>query len=182
MKCPASWAKMRNPRTRMKEKRLRTRVSAICFWSAAQCNIDSARFVPGPAIPMQRILDGPDCSGLAGVPVQHAVHDVYDSHEGKFSGQEALDRDLVGGVEHGRHRAASAKRGVRELNGWEPLRVDGQEIELTALAEVQPRERRGYAIGIEQRVLDGKLHVRRRQLRDDRAIDVLDHRMHDRLR
>ena len=80
-----------------------------CCVSGPHCNIDSARFVPRPGVPLQRVFHGGDGCDIAGVPVEDAPDHVYDSGERKFSGQEALDGDLVGGIEHGRHRAPGAE-------------------------------------------------------------------------
>ena len=61
------------------------------------------------------------------------------------------------------------------------MRIDGGEIERADLRQVQARERRSHALRIQKRVLNRKLHVGGRELRHDRAVNVLDHRVHDRL-
>src|SRR5204863_7667090 len=123
-----------------------------------------------------------DLADVSGMAFQGTLDYVYDSGERKFSGQETLDGDLVRGVEHGRHRAAGADRGIGKCDGGKAARVDVEKFEGAHFREVESRERRGDALRIEQRVLDRELHVRRRELRDDRAVDVFDHRVHDRLR
>ena len=62
------------------------------------------------------------------------------------------------------------------------MRIDSGEVKRADLRQVEPRERRDNALRIQKRVLDRKLHVGRGELRDEGAVDVLDHRMHDRLR
>ena len=72
--------------------------------------------------------------------VEHAAHKLYDSGERKFSGEEALDRDFVRSVEHGRHRATFARRGVRERDGRKTLRIDREKLERPDLRQIEPRE------------------------------------------
>src|SRR5437870_1284244 len=99
---------MRTPRTMMKARRLVAILEAIIGsgLSAAHCNINSARFVPGPAIPLQRVVDAMDGRYGGGVPVEDAIDDFDDRGKGKFSGQEPLHCDFIRRVEHGGHRAA----------------------------------------------------------------------------
>lgn len=50
----------------------------------------------------------------------------------------------------------------------------GREVQLVAAA--------GLALRIRERILDGQAHVRHAELGDDRAVEQLDHRVHDALR
>ena len=111
------------------------------FKSAAHCNFNSARNMPGPGVEPQRVVDRVDRRDLRGVPLQHAVHHFYDSGEGKFAGQEALHRHLVRGVEHRGCRAAGPERGVGQVETGEPAPIHRLEIEGARAVEVERRDR-----------------------------------------
>ena len=56
------------------------------------------------------------------------------------------------------------------------------KLELARRRQVEPGHRRVPALRVRAGILNRQLHVGAAQLRDDRSVDELDHRMHDRLR
>src|SRR5688572_7613608 len=97
--------------------------------SATDCNINSACFIAGPSIPLQRVLDRTDGSDLPGMPLEHAAHNVYDRNERKFATEEPFHRDLVRGVEDGRHRSTGPAGVVGEVDRRETAGIDRLKIE-----------------------------------------------------
>src|SRR5205085_3874291 len=104
-----------------------------------------------PGVPMQRVLDRVDRRHVSGVAVEHSAYHFYDSGEGKFSGQKALDGDLVRRVEHRGRRAAGAQRLIRELHRRKTMRIDGKKLERADLRQIETSKRCDDALGIEQR-------------------------------
>src|SRR5438105_14834049 len=74
------------------------RCAILSGTSARHCNNSSARFVPGPPIPMQRVVDRRDGGHLPGMVLDHATDDIYDWHARMFSGEESRDGGVVRGV------------------------------------------------------------------------------------
>ena len=62
------------------------------------------------------------------------------------------------------------------------LDVRGMEFEFMDLSEIKRRVDGGSAIWEEEGILDGESHERRGELREDGAIDELDHGVNDALR
>ena len=81
----------------------------------------------------------------------------------------------------GRLRSASSARYASRRHG-NAVRVRHVELEPAGAREIERRQRRRPALGIRERVLNRQPHVGDAELRDDRAVDELDHRVHDRLR
>ena len=73
-----------------------------------------------------------------------------------------------------RARNASARQGKRTVSG-------GANSRRPARVRSSGSERRAPPLRIGERVLDGQAHVGHAELRDDRTVDELDHRMDDRL-
>ena len=74
------------------------------------------------------------------------------------------------------------ERAVRETQARKRGRIRRAELEPSRAREVERRERRVPALGIREGVLNRQPHVRDAKLRDQRTVDELDHRVHDRLR
>src|ERR1051326_2216438 len=96
--------------------------------------------------------------------------------------QESGDRDLVGGVQHGRHRAARRERLEGERERGVALFLDRQKIELAQLGQLEARPSRLEPARIRERVSDRDPHIGNAELRDHRSVAVTDHRMDDALR
>ena len=96
--------------------------------------------------------------------------------------QKQLDGDLVGRVQHDRQRPAGAQRAVGQAEAGKAVVRRRREVEPAGAREVERRQRRLPALGIRAGVLNRQPHVGDAELRDDRAVDQLHHRVHDRLR
>ena len=102
--------------------------------------------------------------------IQGRAAGARDVEERQLAGQEAADRGLVGGVEHGPAGAALPGRLVAQAQGGEGLAVGLLEVELAQGAPVEAAGRPRQALGVGEGVLDRQPHVRRRQLRQHRAV------------
>jgi hypothetical protein len=91
---------------------------------------------------VQRVVHAADRGDVSGVPLQNPAHNVYDRNEGKFSRQEPLHGDLVGGVEDRRHRSPGPECLVGETDRGETACIDRQELQIADLREIEARERR----------------------------------------
>ena len=117
------------------------------------------------------------------VSVHRPADDVGDAGEAERAVEERRDRHFVGRVQHDRQalgpaRApgyASARHGNRVVSGR-------LELERPARARSSDGSGRVPPVRIRERVLNRQPHVGDAELRDDRAVDELHHRMHDRLR
>ena len=100
--------------------------------------------------------------------------------ESQFPGQEALHGRLVGGVEDRPAGAAAAGHLIAQLQGRKRLVVGLFKVPRRQFAPVQPSRRPAHALRVEQGVLDRQPHVRRRQLRQHRAVLEFHERVNDR--
>ena len=113
----------------------------------------------------------------------HDARDGFpDRREAAAAREEGGDGDFVGGVEHGGEGAAGFAGFAGEGEGGEIGEARGLEVEPGEFGEVERREGIRHALGVGDGVLDGEAHVGGRELREHRAVDELDHGMHDGLR
>ncbi len=106
-----------------------------------------------------------------------SLNDARDIRERASRGQELGHRDLVCRVHNGRHRASNLARFKRQGEAAEGAEIRLLEIERTHVREVHRSDRRVPALGVAHRVLDRYAHVRRAEVRFDRAVGELDHRV-----
>ena len=97
--------------------------------------------------------------------------------------QKQANGNFVGCV-HDRRRGAAGARALHgERKARQRLEIGRVEVQPAGIGrEVQPVAAAGPALRIRERVLDGQPHVRHAELGDDRAVEQLDHRVHDALR
>ena len=74
------------------------------------------------------------------------------------------------------------ERPKRQRQAGEPRRVRRLELEPAGAGQIERRERRRPALRVRERILNRQPHVGHAELRDDRSIHELDHRVDDRLR
>src|SRR5215204_2492141 len=116
------------------------------------------------------------------VRVHHALDDARDVRQAYVATEEGTDRLLVGGVHRRRERPARAQGAVGEAQARETFHVGRLEAQRPELRQIERRQRgRLVALRVRERVLDGVTHVGHAELRDDRAVHQLDHRVDDRL-
>ena len=93
-----------------------------------------------------------------------------DVEEADPAGEERADRDLVGGVQHGRRAAARAQRLARQAQRREARRHPAPRRSAADLAEVERGGRRRDALRPAQRVGDRRAHVGLAELGQHRAV------------
>mgnify|MGYP006280782705 CR=1 FL=1 len=120
--------------------------------------------------------------GAAEMLLQHPRDRVDDAEEGQPTVHEGRHAGLVGAVEHRRGRAPRRSGPAGEGDRWEGLPVQGQELPGCRTGPVAGGGGVGHAVGPGHPAGDGDAHVGRTGLGDRRAVDELDHRVHDRLR
>ena len=122
----------------------------------------------GPGVPPNRATAA---SRSAGMPVNERVPP-----------RKRADCDLVCGDECRRCPRPHASRLAGDPEGRESALVGRAKVERACRDEVGRRGRRGPAVWVGQRVLDGESHVRGAQLGLDGSIHEADRRMDDALR
>src|SRR6266403_1818652 len=169
-KWPSSWMRMRMPMTMTND---RTVVTATSFRPARR--------------PPARLggdgdagLDGLE---LAGRNVDQRVLDEFGNvRECDAAIEKGRDRDLVRSIEHDRGRPALLESVTGQPEAREARGIRLEEGELAHASEIEARGRGGPPLRVRERIEDGHAHVGDTELGDDGAVDVLDHRVHDRLR
>ena len=121
-----------------------------------------------------------DAAALRGI--EGRLHQCGYSEETQTPVDELLHRDLVGGIEDGRRRAAVRQRPARERQRREADHVGLLEGQRTHAGEIELRRRRAHAHRPRQTMRNRDAHVGRSKLRHDRAVTKLDHAMDDGLR
>ena len=97
--------------------------------------------------------------------------------------EEPRHGDLVRRVQHDRQAAARPRARGTPAAGTGNASVSGaSNSSRPAAREVERRQRRRPPLRIRERVLNRQPHVGHAELRDDRPVGQLDHRVHDRLR
>src|SRR6185312_8541509 len=74
------------------------------------------------------------------------------------------------------------RRRLRQRKAAEFLRVRGTEVEPRGFDQIEEFYTGGHPLGPGERTGDRRAHVRRAELREERAIEVLDERVDDALR
>jgi membrane-associated protease RseP (regulator of RpoE activity) len=113
---------------------------------------------------------------------EYPGHGVNNPGKANASRQEGGHAGLVGGVVGGRHGAAGRGRLPGQRDRGERLVIEGLEGPGRRRRPVQPRRGVGDPFGPGQAQRDRQPHVRRGGHDDRRAVGVLHHRVHDRLR
>ena len=124
-----------------------------------------------------------DTVRLADRDAIHAVSDhVGDGGESNAFLQERRHRDLVGGVEYGRHGASGPDRVVSPLQARKALEIGGLEIKPFDREQIQRFGARIESVRPGHGVSDRNAHVRVAHLSQHSSIHVVDHRMNHALR
>ena len=110
-----------------------------------------------------------------------ALNERGNSGETKTTADELVHRDLVRGIEDGRHAVAGLQRLASKCERGKPYRVRRLEGEVRHMREVEARRAR-HARRPGEAVRDRHPHVRRTELGDQRAVAILDDAVNDRLR
>ena len=189
-KCPSSCTKISTPSTNRKRQdtghrkagreRVGTRVYDLRLYPTAR----PGRILAGPGVDPPDICQAcatgltPACSYSS---IARHINSVIPGNDNRPSRNAATATSLAALRTIGRPgsppsaRKASDSAGKRSVSG-------ALELERAARSQIERRERSAPSLGIGKRVLDGKAHVRDAELREQRAVDELDHRVHDRLR
>ena len=142
--------------------------------------LDDADALARGAIGLEHVLERFERAALAAR--EHGLDQPRDVGEADVAGEKARDRDFVGGVEHGGRAAAGCERFVREAQDTGKRAMSGA---WKCSAPMRARSRKSTpgvdALGKAERVGDRRAHVGIAELRDHRAVDVLDQRMDDAL-
>ena len=117
-----------------------------------------------------------------GRTIESRFDEAADGEEADTAVEKCLNRDLVGGVEHGAGAAACGEHVARQAERREARLVRRLEGERADGCQVEPRGRRLHAIGPGEAVGDRRAHVRAAHLRQHRAVAIIDKAVHDGLR
>ena len=115
-------------------------------------------------------------------PLDRGLEQARDPGEVERAVEEPGDGDLVGGDQRGRGTRPQAAGLAGDPERREARLVGRPEVEPAGCDEVGWRGRRWPPVGIGQRVLDRKSHVRGAQLGLEGAVDEPDGRVDDALR
>src|SRR6185312_5763038 len=100
--------------------------------------------------------------------------------KGDVSRAKRRNGGFVGGVQHGSKGSATSSYVKSQSKCGESVLVWGLKMELERGFQIEPAGNAFGPLGIGEGVLDRGPHIRGRKLRNDRAINELDHRMNDR--
>ena len=115
------------------------------------------RQVPRTPVDFEERLERAD--RLRAEPVEHGVDHLGDPEEGEPAGEERVDRDLVGGVQHAR-RGPAGRRGLPgKPQAREGVAVDGLEGQAAERDQVERGDRQRRPVGVVQGVGDRDAHV-----------------------
>src|SRR5262249_19745179 len=137
------------------------------------------RTLASPGVDAAHFCQGVHAAWAVGV--HHALNHPGNRRKSEASGQEFLDDYLVRGVQNDGKTLLALKRAIGETQARKPLSIRGFKLQLRDVRQIQWRKRARPPLWVRERVLDRQLHVRLAELRDDRAIHELNHRMHNRL-
>ncbi len=104
-----------------------------------------------------------------------------DVVEGDAAAEECLDRDLIGGIEHGGRAAAGPQRIERHPQGRKTGEIRPFEGQLPDAREIEPAGARRQPPRIGKTMRDRHPHIRRGQACSDGAVAECDQPMHHRL-
>ena len=113
---------------------------------------------------------------------QRMLDQRRDPVESELRREKRADRDFVGGVQHRRRAAARAQGCARELEARKPRAVGLLEVQLAQRRKIKSLDAGLDAVRIAERKCDRRAHVGISELREQRAVDVLDQRMNHALR
>ena len=117
------------------------------------------------------------------VGVDDPLDRLDDAEERQPALVEGVDGLLVGRVEDGRDRCRRRARPAwRAAPPGRPTSSRGSKVQLDATVQSSGRPTPAHPVRPVEAERDRQAHVGRRGLRDRRAVDELDHRVHDRLR
>ena len=112
---------------------------------------------------------------------KHFFNCTRDSGKRNTTFEECLDRDFVRGIQGDAVRSAFFRGLKGQAQAGKALEVGLLEVQMAQRGQVEG-ERGGRPLRIRERVQDGQPHVGDRDLRQDRAVDVLHQRVHRGLR
>ena len=118
--------------------------------------------------------DSNEWTGCAGSCSSVSLDHRRDLEEPQAPGEERVDGDLVGGVQHARRGAAGDRRLAREPQAGERVVVDRLERQRADLDQVERPDRDVDAVGVVQRVGDRHAHVGIAEVRERGAVAQLD--------
>ena len=113
---------------------------------------------------------------------EHPLDHFRNLQERQPSLQKRFDSHFIRGVQYRRSRAARLGRRARQSQARKPGCVGSFEIQPRGPQNVEGFYTRGDALRPAERVGDRRAHVGIAQLRQHRAVDVFDQRVHDALR
>src|SRR6266404_5829540 len=183
-KCPSSWKKIVKPKRKSTKSAGYTQ-SVITLITVSN---DTFGFLSGPEVSLyyntQRRRCNPRGASLATfvMRVHHLFNSLENLQETDLPIHKSRHRNLIGGVEHRRHRPADSSGVVRQSQRRELLAIGILEGQCPDFGKISRRHRIRQSPRPRERVLDRVTHVRRAQLRQNRPIRELHHRMHDALR
>src|SRR5688572_14977893 len=156
------------------------KLKPVRTFSSHHQSLNARSFLARPRVGCQDFFEGWMLSDF--VAIHRACDGVGDLGEVDTSGAEGLDGDLVGSIEDRRERAAHFSRFAREVQRRKAVVIRLFKVQRAEFGKIGLNTFACGAIRIRESVLDGQTHIRRRELRDDRSIDELDHGMNDALR
>ena len=109
--------------------------------------------------------------------VQNILNDLGNTGEREISGEEPFHSNFISRIEYGAAGPALLCGFKPQSESREGIEVGRQEFEGVGLCPVSLSSRAGKPVGEQQRVLNGKSHVRGRELRNDRAVSEFDQGM-----
>ena len=182
-KWPSSCTKISTPSTNRNARMLVTRAPSVT--TSIVTRRSSGRELARPAVDRPDVGQAPDtrAAPFALVGVHRQLDDVGNRREtpaARRGTPPPRPRWRRSARPAARRRPRSARKAsARHGNRSCPARSNSSR---PARGQVQRRQRRRPPLRIREGVLDRQPHVRHAELRDHRAVDELDHRMHDRLR
>src|SRR6266542_4495782 len=172
-KWPSSCTNTRTPKTKANDKSVvKTQPSDFQLYPACEIPRKIAR----------PLIDFPDRLQTLHLNRRMRIHRRLDNLRNAWKGYLAIEKpgngDLVCGVQDDRQATFGSKRPVRQPQAGKPLVIGQLELEPAGACKIEHRQRRGPPIRIREGVLNRQPHVRHPELRNDRSVNQLDHRMH----
>ena len=140
----------------------------------------AARQAPRCGVGVQDISQRSDRAGIEAL--QHFVNDRANPRKVQALLEKRLHRHLVGRVENGRRGAPGARGGPREPEARKARVIRRLEIQTPNLRQIERLYTGSDPLRPRQRMRDGRAHVGRAELGEERAVRVFDQRMHQALR
>src|SRR5262245_30817143 len=136
-------------------------------------------FVPSPVIGAQNALE--PIGWNSGILRHRSLNHSMNIAKTNALLQESPDRDLIGRIQHRRHRAAGFKRAIGQTQSGISFLFDGQKSQFSVARKIERAQVDLESLRTRKSVRNRYAHVRDAELRDNRTIPILNHRMHDAL-